>query len=50
MELLGECAMWNLISVCLETVLVSMQYSCTICAERIIGSEIILDAPDDTAR
>jgi hypothetical protein len=48
MELLGECIMWNLVSVCLETVLVSVQYRCTICAKRTIGSEIVLDAPDDT--
>jgi hypothetical protein len=27
---------------------VSVQYRCTVCAECTIGSEIILDAPDDT--
>jgi hypothetical protein len=48
MELLGEWAMWNLVSVHLETVLVSLQYRCTICAERTIGSKIVLDAPDGT--
>jgi hypothetical protein len=31
--------MWNLISICLETVVV-----CTICAKHTIGSKIILDA------
>jgi hypothetical protein len=31
-------------------VLVSMQDRCAICAERTIGSEIILDADDGTAR
>jgi hypothetical protein len=40
--------LWNLISVHLETVLVSVQYSCTICNKRTTGSEIILDAPDGT--
>jgi hypothetical protein len=42
--------MWNLISVYLETVLVSVQDRCTVCAEHIIGSEIILDSHDGTAR
>jgi hypothetical protein len=50
MELLGELVMWNLVLVRLETVLVLEQYRCTVCAERSIGSEIILDAPDDTPR
>ena len=40
--------MWNLISVRLETVLVSMQDRRTVCAKRTIGSEIVLDAPDGT--
>jgi hypothetical protein len=31
---------WNLISVCLEMVLVSEQDRCTVCAKRIIGLEI----------
>jgi hypothetical protein len=50
MELLGEWVMWNRFSVHLETVLVLMQYRCTVCAEHTIGSEIILDAPDGTPR
>jgi hypothetical protein len=37
---------WKLISVPLETVLVSMQDSCTVCVKRTIGSEIILDTLD----
>jgi hypothetical protein len=41
---------WNLILVRLETVLVSEQDRCTVCTERTIGLEIILDAPDDTSR
>jgi hypothetical protein len=40
--------MWNLISVNLELVLVSVQYMCTVCAECTILSKIVLDAPDDT--
>jgi hypothetical protein len=34
----------------LETVLVSAQDRCTVCANRTIGSEIILDAPHGTPR
>ena len=37
--------MWNLFSVHLETVLVSVQDRCTVCAEHNIGSEIILTHP-----
>jgi hypothetical protein len=40
--------MYNLLSVLLEIVLVSVHDWCTICAKRTIGSEIILDAPDGT--
>jgi hypothetical protein len=50
MELLGEWVMWNLVSVHLEIVFVSVQYRGTACAERTIGSEIILEAPDGTPR
>jgi hypothetical protein len=49
-ELVGEWVMWNLISVRLEIVLVSVQYKSRVCAERTIGSEIVLVAPDDTPR
>jgi hypothetical protein len=42
--------MWNLGSVRLKTVLVSMQDRCTICAQSTIGSKIILDAPHGTPR
>ena len=42
--------MWNLVSVRLEAVLVSVQDRCTVCAEHTIGSEIILDAADGTPR
>jgi hypothetical protein len=42
--------MWNLILVRLETVLVSVQDRCMVCAKRTIGSEIILDTPDGSPR
>jgi hypothetical protein len=42
--------MWNLISVHLETMIVSVQDRCTVCAKHTISSEIVLDAPDGTAR
>jgi hypothetical protein len=42
--------MWNLVSVRLETVLVSVQDRSTVCAKRTIGSEIVLDASKDTSR
>ena len=35
--------MWNLVSVRLETELLSVQDRCTVCAKRTIGSEIVLD-------
>ena len=45
MELLGEWVMSNLISICLDTVLVLVQERCTVCAKCTIGSEIVSDAP-----
>jgi vacuolar-type H+-ATPase subunit I/STV1 len=42
--------MWNLILVCLKTVLVLVQDRCTLCAERTIGSKIILDTPMELLR
>jgi hypothetical protein len=50
MELLGNEAQVELVSVRLEIVLILTQGRCTICAERAIGSEIILDAPNGTPR
>jgi hypothetical protein len=38
--------MWNLVSVCLEIVLLLGQDRYTVCAKHTIGSEIILDAPE----
>ena len=49
-ELQVMSVMWNLILVHLETALVSVQDGCMVCAERTIGSEIILAAPDGTPR
>jgi hypothetical protein len=50
MEHVGDVVLWNLVLVHLETVLVSMQDSCIVCAKHTIGLEIILDAPNDTPR
>jgi len=41
---------WKLVSVHLEIWLIFKQDKCMFCAERSIGSEIILDAPDGTPR
>jgi hypothetical protein len=41
---------WKLVSVYLEIVLILMQDRWTVWAERTIGMEIILDAPDGTLR
>jgi hypothetical protein len=38
------------VSVHLDIVLILTQRGSTVCAERSIGSEIILDAPDGTPR
>jgi hypothetical protein len=40
----------KLILVCLQLVLILTQDRCTVCTEHTIGSEIILDAPDENAR
>ena len=37
--------MWNIVSVYLETMLVSVQDRCTVCAKNTIGSKIILVEP-----
>jgi len=37
---------WKLDSVYLEIVLILMQDRCTVCAERTIGTEVVLGAPD----
>jgi hypothetical protein len=48
MELLGTWVKWKLISVRLETVLVSSQDRGTVCAKHAIRLEIISGAPDGT--
>jgi hypothetical protein len=50
MELLGDVVMSNLVSVCLEIVLVSVQDKCMVCTKRTIGLGIVLDAFDGTGR
>ena len=50
MELLGDVGHVESRSVRLEMVLVLVQDRCTVCAERSIGSDIVLDAPDGTPR
>jgi hypothetical protein len=39
---------WKLVLIQLETMLVSVQDRCTVCAKHTIGSEIILDTLDAT--
>ena len=46
----GEAHVEYLVSLDLEIVLILTQDRCMVCAERTIGSEIILDAPDGTPR
>ena len=50
MELLGDVGHLESRSVHLEMAYVLVQDRCTVCAERTIGSDIILDAPDGTPR
>ena len=50
MELLGDVGHVESRSVRLEMVLVLVQDRCPVCAERTIGSEIVLDALDGTPR
>ena len=37
--------LWNLVSNHLEIVLVSVKDSCTVCARRTIGSDIVFNVP-----
>ena len=50
MELLGDVGHVESRSVRLDLVLVLTQDRCTVCAERTIGSDIVLDAPDGNPR
>jgi hypothetical protein len=48
MVLLGDEAQLEARMIHLQIVLILTQDRCTVCAERTIGLEIILDAPDGT--
>jgi hypothetical protein len=50
MELLGDVGHEESHFFPLETVLVFVQDSCTVCARCTVSLEIILDAPDGTTR
>jgi hypothetical protein len=50
MILLGHEAQVEALLVCLAIVLILMQDRCTVCAEHTMGSEIVVDAPDETPR
>jgi hypothetical protein len=41
---------WELGTVHLDIVLLLMHDWCTVCVERTVGSEIVLEAPDGTPR
>jgi hypothetical protein len=42
--------MWNLVLICFEIVLAPVQDRCSVFVKRTIGSLMVLDAPDGTAR
>jgi hypothetical protein len=50
MVLLGDEAQVEGLSIRLEIVLILTQDWCSVCAERTIGSKIILDAPNGSPR
>jgi hypothetical protein len=50
MELLGDVGHVCVTSFCLETVFVSVQDRCTVCAKRTTGLEIVLNAAGGTPR
>jgi hypothetical protein len=41
---------WKLILVHLEKVFILKQDRCIVCVEHTVGSEVILDTPDETPR
>ena len=45
MELLGEWVMSNLISICLDTVLVSVPDKCTVCAKHTMAQKSFWTRP-----
>ena len=48
--ILGDGVMWNLVSVSMETVFVTVQDRCMLYAKRTIRSEIVLDTSNGTSR
>jgi hypothetical protein len=50
MVLLGDKALVKAVSVRLEIVLILTQGRCTVCTERTIGLEIIMDTLDGTPK
>jgi hypothetical protein len=42
--------MWNLVSICFEKVLASVQDRCSVFVKCTIGSLMVLDAPDGTPK
>jgi hypothetical protein len=50
MELLGDGVVWNLVSVLLGMVLVSLQDMCMVCAKHNMGLKNVLYAPDGPPR
>ena len=48
--ILGDGVMWNLVSVSMEMVFVTVQDRCMLYAKRTIRSEIVLDTPNGTPR
>jgi hypothetical protein len=42
--------MWNLVSICFETLLVLVEDWCMVCVERTVGLERVLEAPVETPR
>ena len=45
MELLGDVVMWNLISVSLETVFLSVQDRCMVCAKHTMAQKLFWTHP-----
>ena len=50
MELLSDVGLVESRSVWLEMALVLVQDRCTVCAQRTIGPDVVLDAPDGNPR
>ena len=50
MVIVGDVGHVESRSVCLEMVLVLVQDRCTVCVQRTIGPDVVLDAPDGNPR